>query len=458
LNFQTFFRPRASKEEQINKFKNNQSRLKASTKSVNEAKREALLQKTFNNTSSTSVINDETKPQINSIQSFVVSTNKINNTSNSQISNFSNLNLTNNSQSNISLITQNSFVNPNTSLGFAKPIISARADDKMQIDDDNSFMQNKNISANAQINQNQNTIVIKKETINFQSSGFDLNSNMCEFFNRQSKCTFDSSMKFGSQVILNPQPQQVDDYLEEIFTHLKDIEFNFTTNPIYMKNQNDINEKMRAILIDWLVEVHLKFKLVPETLFLTVNLIDRYLDKKIIMRNRLQLVGVTAMLIACKYEEIYAPEVRDFVYITDKAYTKEEIFQMENDMLLTLEYNITVPSSFRYMEVFNRYLKLEENAIMFCRYLLELFLIEYKMIKYNPSLLAASTMYITLKITKKVEAEKVTQLTGYSDETLKECAKDICGILDNVEKNTLQAVRKKFSLPKFMEVAKIKFN
>jgi cyclin B len=225
-----------------------------------------------------------------------------------------------------------------------------------------------------------------------------------------------------------------------------------------MKKQNDINEKMRAILIDWLVEVHLKFKLVSETLFLTVNLIDRYLDRKIILRNRLQLIGVTAMLIACKYEEIYAPEVKDFVYITDKAYTKEEIFQMENDMLLTLEYNITVPSSFRYMEVFNRYLKLEENAIMFCRYLLELFLIEYKMIKYNPSLLAASTMYITLKITRKSEADKVSQLTGYNDETLKECAKDICGILDNVEKNSLQAVRKKFSLPKFMEVAKIKFN
>ena len=66
---------------------------------------------------------------------------------------------------------------------------------------------------------------------------------------------------------------------------------------------------MRAILIDWLVEVHLKFKLVPETLYLTVNLIDRYLEKVEVMREKLQLIGVTAMLIASKYEEIYAPEV-----------------------------------------------------------------------------------------------------------------------------------------------------
>lgn len=87
-----------------------------------------------------------------------------------------------------------------------------------------------------------------------------------------------------------------------------------------MKYQQDINEKMRSILIDWLVEVHLKFKLLPETLFLTVNIIDRYLAKEQVVRSKLQLVGVTSMLIASKYEEIYAPEVRDFEYITDKAY------------------------------------------------------------------------------------------------------------------------------------------
>lgn len=82
---------------------------------------------------------------------------------------------------------------------------------------------------------------------------------------------------------------------------------------------------MRGILVDWIIEVHLKFKLLPETLFLTVSLIDRYLEMTQIMRTQLQLVAVSAMLIASKYEEIYAPEVRDFVFITDNAYTREEI-------------------------------------------------------------------------------------------------------------------------------------
>ena len=93
---------------------------------------------------------------------------------------------------------------------------------------------------------------------------------------------------------------------------------------------------MREILVDWLVEVHLKFKLLPETLYLTVNLIDRFLEKQNVMRNKLQLVGVTAMLIASKYEEIYPPIVTDFVYITDNAYSKKEILEMEEQILVSL--------------------------------------------------------------------------------------------------------------------------
>jgi G2/mitotic-specific cyclin-B, other len=90
---------------------------------------------------------------------------------------------------------------------------------------------------------------------------------------------------------------------------MRNEELKYIVRPSFMDSQQDVNEKMRAILIDWLVEVHLKFKLVPETLYLTVNLIDRYLERVEVMRDKLQLVGVTAMLIASKYEEIYAPEV-----------------------------------------------------------------------------------------------------------------------------------------------------
>ena len=80
---------------------------------------------------------------------------------------------------------------------------------------------------------------------------------------------------------------------------------------------------MRAILVDWLATVHLKFKLFPETLFITINLLDRYLTLNQVERKELQLVGVCCMLVASKYEEIYPPEIKDFAYITDKAYSSQ---------------------------------------------------------------------------------------------------------------------------------------
>ena len=253
-------------------------------------------------------------------------------------------------------------------------------------------------------------------------------------------------------------PQLVTEYLQDIYETLRLNEDSNAPKYGYMKDQTDINEKMRAILIDWLVDVHFKFKLVSDTLFLTVNLIDRFLGKTQIPRTKLQLVGITAMFIACKYEEIYAPEVRDFVYITDKAYDKEDILLLEKEMLLSLGFNVTVPTTFRFLEIFARFLKIEDTYFMFSRYLIELFLIEYKMIKYKPSLIASAVLYITFKVTKCSESQKVCKITNYTEENLKNCARDICLILNNSEKNSLQGVRKKFSSEKFLEVAKLKFN
>jgi hypothetical protein len=128
------------------------------------------------------------------------------------------------------------------------------------------------------------------------------------------------------------------------YVHFREKELETSVSPTYMRQQAHINEKMRAILIDWLVEVHLKFKLVPETLYLTVNLIDRYLLGSPVERSNLQLVGVSALLLASKYEEIYPPELKDLVYITDKAYTQEQILGMEEKMVKALKYKMTIAS------------------------------------------------------------------------------------------------------------------
>lgn len=96
--------------------------------------------------------------------------------------------------------------------------------------------------------------------------------------------------------------------------------------------QQDVNAHMRSILVDWLVEVAQEYKLVSETLFLAVNYIDRFLSCEVAPRRKLQLVGITCMLVAAKYEEIYAPQIEDFCYITDNTYSREEVLAMEQQV------------------------------------------------------------------------------------------------------------------------------
>ncbi|KAK9866112.1 hypothetical protein WJX84_002263 [Apatococcus fuscideae] len=154
------------------------------------------------------------------------------------------------------------------------------------------------------------------------------------------------------------------DYVGDIFSYYRSVEPKYCVDADYMaKKQTDINAKMRAILIDWLVEVHQKFKLLPDTLFLTINIIDRFLQKKPVTRKNLQLVGVTAMLLAAKYEEIWPPEVRDFVYISDQAYTREQILDMEKLMLNTLRFNMTVPTPLKFLARYFKAANLSQTSL-----------------------------------------------------------------------------------------------
>lgn len=219
--------------------------------------------------------------------------------------------------------------------------------------------------------------------------------------------------------------------------------------------QTDINEKMRSILIDWLVDVNVKFRLLPETLFLTINLIDRYLSKVKVSRNKLQLVGVSSLLIACKFEEIYPPSLKEYVAICDRAYTASEILDMEAHVLLSLDFELTHSSSLRFLERYSQIAEIDQKAYFFARYLLETVLLEYSLLKYKNSMLAAGAIFLVNKIFKKHGwTADLQHHTGYSEADVKPCAKDIYFTMQNSEKLVLHAVKRKFSSQKFMEVSK----
>jgi len=192
---------------------------------------------------------------------------------------------------------------------------------------------------------------------------------------------------------------------------------------------------------------------------MAINLVDRYLGNSTVVRQKLQLVGVSAMLIASKYEEIYPPEVKDFEYVTDRAYTREEILDMEGKILASLNFNLTTPSSYRFLERYSKVAGFDDKSFHFARYLLELATVEYKMIKYTPSNIACSAIYLVNKIQKKEGWTNLMVKHGkYNETQLRPCAKDLCVLLQNAGKSNLQAVRRKFSTAKFLEVAKIQLD
>jgi hypothetical protein len=248
----------------------------------------------------------------------------------------------------------------------------------------------------------------------------------------------------------------VSDYQEEIFSYLFQSESRYLANSNYMQQQGDINAKMREILIDWLHEVHARFRLQSETLYLTINIVDRFLSLKQISRKKLQLVGCVAMLIAAKYEEIYVPEVDDFVHISDKAYSREQILDMEYCILGALQFNFTTTSAWRFAERFILALELGEEVKNCTNFLLQITLQNYKFLQYNPSQLAAAAVYLAFSSVSPTDTYPWDhKILKYSYAEMAPVVGDLFALWQEQQQSKYQAVNRKFLKQKYEEIAKI---
>ena len=238
-------------------------------------------------------------------------------------------------------------------------------------------------------------------------------------------------------------------FSNEIYSNLLVNEKNLKPLYGYIQNQHDINEQMRAILIDWLIEVHYKFHLKDETLYQTVFIIDSYLSMFPILRAKLQLLGIAALLISCKSQEIYD--------ITDGAYVKEELVEMENHILKILGFNIVSPTAIEFYNIVSKAFNFDQKQYFLGKYFMESSLIDYQMIKYSASVIGVSCAYVVMKFcginnykclySKNVIKEECPQ------KVIKEAAREICHLVKNLSSSTLKAVRDKYSLPQFLNVA-----
>jgi hypothetical protein len=258
-------------------------------------------------------------------------------------------------------------------------------------------------------------------------------------------------------------PQLVVEYVNDIYNYLRHVENVQNVKADYLGDQTEILPKMRAVLIDWLIGVHLQFHLLQETLYTTVAILDRYLqhDVKKISRSKLQLVGVASMLIAAKYEEIYAPEVKDFVYITDRAYSERDILRMEIRILSVLNFDLGRPLPLHFLRRASKAGGVEAATHTLAKYIMELSLGSYTMCSVPPSVLAASALALAMRALDTesklgdVWTSTLEHYTHYSLAHLKPVIQQLVTILVAAPDAKLATVYQKYAHKKFMKISRI---
>ncbi|XP_034355689.1 cyclin-A2 [Arvicanthis niloticus] len=272
--------------------------------------------------------------------------------------------------------------------------------------------------------------------------------------------SFESPHGMDMSIVLEDEKpvnvNEVPDYHEDIHTYLREMEVKCKPKVGYMKRQPDITNSMRAILVDWLVEVGEEYKLQNETLHLAVNYIDRFLSSMSVLRGKLQLVGTAAMLLASKFEEIYPPEVAEFVYITDDTYSKKQVLRMEHLVLKVLAFDLAAPTVNQFLTQYFLHLqpancKVESLAM----FLGELSLIDADpYLKYLPSLIAGAAFHLALyTVTGQSWPESLVQQTGYTLESLKPCLVDLHQTYLKAPQHAQQSIREKYKHSKYHSVS-----
>ena len=251
-----------------------------------------------------------------------------------------------------------------------------------------------------------------------------------------------------------------EEYADDISEYLTSVEKQVPVQNDYLQGTSGcVKPESRAILIDWLVDVHQAFGLRPETLHLTVALIDRYLKVQHdrVRKNHLQLIGVTALFIAAKYEEVRPVRIADICYMTDNGYSKGNVRRMERRLLSSLDFKLGHPGAYSFSREMANKLEIPRKSQVFetAQYVQELALVEYKLSDVPPSKLALAGLTFAYKVHKGQEGDSKMLSTEIEKHlgsesahvygTVRKLAQLVLAQVRNERKlSTLQAVRNKY--------------
>ncbi|XP_044264749.1 G2/mitotic-specific cyclin-B2 [Tribolium madens] len=254
-------------------------------------------------------------------------------------------------------------------------------------------------------------------------------------------------------------PQMVAEYILDIYQYLQECELKYPIRQHYLAGHKS-TPRMRTILVNWLVQVQQNFGLCLETLHMCVSITDRYLQHNLTVdRNNLQLVGTTALFVACKYEEMYFPELSDFEFICDNSFTKSQILRMEMSILSSLQFELGKPLSIHFLRRHSKVAQVRIEHHNLSKYLLELALLDYDMCHIRPSVQAAAATCLALSILNnvscpsKVWTERLVQCTTYKYTDIKQVVGQFASLLLAADISKHKSVYQKYSVSKFSKIS-----
>ncbi|XP_075472374.1 G2/mitotic-specific cyclin-B1 [Ascaphus truei] len=281
-----------------------------------------------------------------------------------------------------------------------------------------------------------------------------------------SGCLPDELCQAFSDVLIQVKDMDADDagnpmlcseYVKDIYCYMRNFEAELAVRPNYLQGQ-DLTGNMRSILIDWLVQVQMKFRLLQETMFMTVGIVDRFLQENPVPKNQLQLVGVTAMFLAAKYEEMYPPEIGDFTFVTDNTYTKAQIRDMEMKILRALKFAIGRPLPLHFLRRASKIGEVSSEQHTLAKYLMELVMVDYEMVHYLPSQVAAAASCLSLKVLNAGDWTPTLQhYMVYSEDSLVPVMQHLAKKVMKVNKGLTKhlTVKNKYASSKQMKISTI---
>lgn len=307
-------------------------------------------------------------------------------------------------------------------------------------EDQNDTLKPTLINDNIENQENINPLKHKLKDSDIQQSKSNSSESMEPIWNKSIFNELEIIMKKYSSKLLDENDEDtfdvtmVAEYSPEIFNYMHQLEYKLLPEAGYMDKQDELKWEMRSVLIDWVVQVHSRFNLLPETLYLTVNYIDRFLSKRKVSLSRFQLVGAVALFIAAKYEEINCPTIQEVAYMADNAYSIDDFLKAERFMIDVLEFDMGWPGPMSFLRRTSKADDYDYETRTLAKYLIEVTIMDSRFVASQPSWLAAGAHYLSRKLLNRGSwTELHVFYSGYTESQLKPLATTLLKICENAE-------------------------